>query len=105
MTPNRLWLLTFAIMAALTLLLFGPLRTTRSQQLTDFVYVDASNRGWEDGSPASPWNTIAEGVTAGQTGTTILIAEGIYPENLLLTKDIRFGRRLCAVHLTHQLDS
>jgi hypothetical protein len=52
------------------------------------VYVDGSNTGLEDGSRDCPWNTIAEGLRAAQSGDTILVAEGTYSENLTVDKDV-----------------
>ncbi len=41
-----------------------------------------------DGSQASPWATIQYAVTNAQSGDTILIGEGTYTENVLLTNTI-----------------
>ena len=50
------------------------------------VFVDWRNNGAEDGSFASPYNTVGEGVQAVATGGTVAIAEGNYLQNLTVTR-------------------
>ena len=52
------------------------------------VYVDVSNTDLEDGSRDHPWNTIAEGLGVAQPGDTILVAQGTYPENITIDKNV-----------------
>ncbi len=49
-------------------------------------YVDDSNAGSEDGTLAAPFNTIQEAVDAASAGHTVMVADGIYPEQVVLTK-------------------
>ncbi len=53
------------------------------------IYVDDDNTsGVEDGSMASPYNTIQEGVDAAAAGDTVFVFNGTYLENVLITKSI-----------------
>jgi hypothetical protein len=53
------------------------------------VYVDTDNTsGTEDGTPAYPYNTIAEGIAAAPAGATVLVAPGTYYENVTVNKDL-----------------
>jgi len=49
------------------------------------IYVDASNTsGVEDGSQEYPFNTIMEGINVAYDGDTVLVAAGLYYENVVM---------------------
>jgi uncharacterized repeat protein (TIGR01451 family) len=49
------------------------------------LYVDAANTaGSGDGSQANPFVSIQDAVNAAETGTVIRVAQGFYPENVLI---------------------
>jgi Right handed beta helix region len=57
-------------------------------------HVDASFIGTSDGSPANPWTTITEAVVAADDGAVVAIAEGSYPEHVLISgKAVRLWGR------------
>ena len=53
-----------------------------SYDTSNFIYVDVSNLGFEDGSQEFPFNTIQEGIDAAEFGYVILVEDGIYFENI-----------------------
>ena len=53
-----------------------------SYDTSNFIYVDVSNLGFEDGSQEFPFNTIQEGIDAAEFGNVILVEDGIYYENI-----------------------
>ena len=53
------------------------------------IYVDASNTsGIEDGSQEYPFNTIMEGINAAYDGDTVLVAAGLYYENVVMNAGV-----------------
>jgi len=59
--------------------------TFRFTVLGATIYVDASNTsGIEDGSQEYPFNTIMEGINAAIDGDTVLVAAGLYYENVVM---------------------
>ncbi|UCG34022.1 MAG: hypothetical protein JSU68_05165, partial [Phycisphaerales bacterium] len=52
------------------------------------VYVDYRNTGFEDGTEAYPYNTVAEAVDVVLDGGEIIIADGSYPENMTIAKPV-----------------
>jgi hypothetical protein len=52
------------------------------------ICADVSNAGWEDGSPAAPFHSVAAALAVAQPGDLILIAEGIYAETLVLSRSV-----------------
>ncbi|MFC1572241.1 hypothetical protein ACFL6M_01455 [Candidatus Eisenbacteria bacterium] len=62
---------------------FGRERDTPTGFYT--IYVDHANQsGYEDGTPAHPFNTVTEGHFAAMAGDTIIIRVGDYPEVVTL---------------------
>jgi len=47
-----------------------------------YVYVDYTNTGFEDGSPNAPFRTISGGIAGAKSGDTVLVAAGDYNEQL-----------------------
>jgi hypothetical protein len=57
-------------------------------------HVSAAFRGTSDGSAASPWRTIQEGVAAAGAGAIVAVGDGEYAENVSITgKPIRLWGR------------
>ncbi|MBW2527187.1 MAG: right-handed parallel beta-helix repeat-containing protein [Deltaproteobacteria bacterium] len=57
-------------------------------------HVDQSyGGGGSNGSAAAPWTTIAQGISAAQSGAIVAIAAGSYVENLEVTKRVRLWGR------------
>jgi hypothetical protein len=56
-------------------------------------HVDGSFAGASDGSPASPWRTIQEGVDAAVAGAVVAIAAGDYAEDVVVSKPVRLWGR------------
>jgi hypothetical protein len=54
---------------------------------TRYVWADAPNPG--DGTAASPHATLSEAVAAAAAGEVILIANGVYEENVVIDKPLR----------------
>ena len=53
------------------------------------IYVDESNAtGIEDGTKTYPFDTIAEGIEAVTSGKSVMVASGIYNEQLIINKSI-----------------
>ncbi|MBD3367515.1 MAG: T9SS type A sorting domain-containing protein [Candidatus Eisenbacteria bacterium] len=52
------------------------------------VYVDASNNGYQNGSFGYPYDDIQEGIDTAESGGTVLVFEGTYDGNLVLSKDL-----------------
>jgi len=52
------------------------------------IYVDGSNPGPEDGSREHPWNSVAEALAIAQPDSLILVAGGVYTENLTITRPV-----------------
>jgi parallel beta-helix repeat protein len=53
------------------------------------IYVDAGNTaGTEDGTKTHPFNTITEGLIAVSSGKSVVVAAGIYNEQLIINKNI-----------------
>jgi len=53
------------------------------------IYVDTANAtGIEDGSKTHPFNTITEGIIAVVPGKSVMVAVGIYNEQLIINKSI-----------------
>ncbi|MCG8407806.1 MAG: M12 family metallo-peptidase [Phycisphaerales bacterium] len=54
----------------------------------DPVYVDWNNPLSGNGSSSNPFRTVGEGVNYVPVGGVIVIADGIYPENLIINKNV-----------------
>ena len=52
------------------------------------IYVDGSNTGSEDGSRNYPWNTISEALDSASNDDAILVAQGVYIENITVDKEV-----------------
>ena len=53
------------------------------------IYVDTSNTsGIEDGTKTHPFDTISEGIEAVTSGKSVVVAAGIYNEQLIINKEI-----------------
>jgi hypothetical protein len=58
----------------------------------DPCYVDVSNTRTEDGTRENPFNEVLEGVAAVEPNGGILIAPGVYRENIVIRKPCRLAR-------------
>ena len=56
----------------------------------DVVYVDESASAGGDGSQASPFQTIPEGVTAVEVGGKVVVAAGTYSDAVTVNKSVTF---------------
>jgi hypothetical protein len=52
------------------------------------VFVDAGNTGTENGTRLHPWKSIMKGMTAASAGDSILVAGGIYSEEVLMKDSV-----------------
>ena len=54
----------------------------------NYIYVDFTNDGEENGSKFYPYNTIMEAMLSAQSGDSILVAGGEYRESILMKEGI-----------------
>lgn len=55
------------------------------------LYVDASYAGEQEGTPARPWRTVGQALKLAGNGDSILLAGGIYSENLVITRSVQLA--------------
>jgi hypothetical protein len=59
-----------------------------SDAVNKIIYVDYSNLGMETGTSEFPFNTLSEAIDFAQEGDYIIIRQGIYPENIQISKKV-----------------
>jgi hypothetical protein len=54
-------------------------------------YVDANYAGEQEGTPARPWRTVGQALKTAGNGDAILVAGGVYSENLVISRSVQLA--------------